>query len=401
MTEVLRTFAGLDAEEDLRGERLRPRGRSGVRAGAGNGGPFSRGRGRIDGPSPVRDTSASRREGVMQNDEEEEQEQCIREEAWNVGMFARRIESGIATPEELATNLYVSTIHESARPIVQGLDLMIGLGNEQVTVTQGSDPFNLGPIIEKTMHRVSHGKKSRKNKREYAETILNMEAAPNFETTSIPHIGGIDGNMTVSSLKEQVKLHTPDMVLLLETKTRSHHYGFLKNILGINFMHNVEAMGLILVSDDEKGYVWRFFGVYASIDDKQRKAQWLTLQARISRCLDAFSCLIWVLWVIPSLGAIGDRKEVYRNDWIEDLFTIRDEGCEAVVAQRWAKVVRGPQCAQMHGKLIWVRKGLLDWKRREWRNSQVRIDALRTDLRAEYQKTEFDSSTVKEMEFNL
>ncbi|KAI5334697.1 hypothetical protein L3X38_024830 [Prunus dulcis] len=38
---------------------------------------------------------------------------------------------------------------------------------------------------------------------------------------------------------------------------------------------------------------------------------------------------------------------------------------------------------------------------REWRNSQVRIDALRTDLRAEYQKTSFDSSIIKEMEFKL
>ncbi|CAL9028920.1 unnamed protein product, partial [Prunus brigantina] len=37
MKEVLRTFAGLDAKEDLRGRRLRPGGRSGVRGGAGNG----------------------------------------------------------------------------------------------------------------------------------------------------------------------------------------------------------------------------------------------------------------------------------------------------------------------------------------------------------------------------
>ncbi|KAH0981273.1 hypothetical protein GBA52_008450, partial [Prunus armeniaca] len=55
---------------------------------------------------------------------------------------------------------------------------------------------------------------------------------------------GIGGNLTVSSLKEQVKLHTHDMVLLLGTKTRSHRYGFLKKILGINFMRAVEARGL-------------------------------------------------------------------------------------------------------------------------------------------------------------
>ncbi|BFG29057.1 hypothetical protein CerSpe_153310 [Prunus speciosa] len=120
---------------------------------------------------------------------------------------------------------------------------------------------------------------------------------------------GIGGNLTVSSLKEQVKLHTPDMVLLLETKTRSQRYGFLKKSLGMNFMHAVEARGLswglwlfwkeaqhvalvkysdffieVLVTDDEKGHIWPFFGIYASTDDKNRKAQWLALQTRISRC---------------------------------------------------------------------------------------------------------------------
>ncbi|CAB4295078.1 unnamed protein product [Prunus armeniaca] len=89
----------------------------------------------------------------------------------------------------------VSPIHESASSTVQGLDLMIGLGNEQVTVTQGSDPFNLGPIIEKTMYIASHGKKQRKNKGDYVETILNMEAATNFEITPIP-------NMSVSGRKK-------------------------------------------------------------------------------------------------------------------------------------------------------------------------------------------------------
>ncbi|CAL9028919.1 unnamed protein product, partial [Prunus brigantina] len=289
--------------------------------------------------------------------------------------------------------------------------------------------------------------------------------------------------LTVSSLKEQVKLHTPDMVLLLETKTRSHRYGFLKKILGMNFMHAVEARGLILVSDDEKRYVWHFFGVYASTDDKQRKAQWLTLRARISRCPEA--CLVmgdfndilynsekqggnfrmersmhdfWSFVAdsqLLDLGFVGypftwlnrrqeggiqerlDRglrsalwlhhypeatvsnqvvegsdhsmlilrthavKKRRKSIFIYDPRWGAHEGCKVVVAQQWAKVVRGPQCAQMHGKLIWVQKGLLDWKRREWRNSHVRIDALWTDLRAEYQKTEFDSSTVKEMEFNL
>ncbi|CAB4268375.1 unnamed protein product [Prunus armeniaca] len=138
---------------------------------------------------------------------------------------------------------------------------MIGMGNEQVTGTQGSNPFNLGPIIEKTMHRSAHGKNQRKNKRDYAETIRGMESATDSKSMPIPimhgndrkkarrclsggdrpkrvstsamkilvwNCQGIGGNLTVSSLKEQVKLHIPDMVLLLETKTRSQRYGFLK-----------------------------------------------------------------------------------------------------------------------------------------------------------------------------
>ncbi|KAI5334700.1 hypothetical protein L3X38_024833 [Prunus dulcis] len=108
----------------------------------------------------------------------------------------------------------VSPIHESASSTVQGLDLMIGLGYKQVTVTQGMGPFNLGPIIEKTMHRASHGKKQRKNKRDYAEIILNIEAATNFEITPIP-------NMSVSGRKKarrclSLTLHD-DMLQVVET----------------------------------------------------------------------------------------------------------------------------------------------------------------------------------------
>lgn len=56
----------------------------------------------------------------------------------------------------------------------------------------------------------------------------------------------------------------------------------------------------VFMLDDEKRYVWHFFGVYASTDDKQRNAQWLTLQARISRCPEA--CLV-----------IGDFNDILYN----------------------------------------------------------------------------------------
>ncbi|CAB4286404.1 unnamed protein product [Prunus armeniaca] len=55
---------------------------------------------------------------------------------------------------------------------------------------------------------------------------------------------GIGGGLIVSSLKEQVRLHTPDIVVLLETKTRRHRYEYLKRQLGMEFLFAVEPRGL-------------------------------------------------------------------------------------------------------------------------------------------------------------
>ncbi|CAB4277833.1 unnamed protein product [Prunus armeniaca] len=55
---------------------------------------------------------------------------------------------------------------------------------------------------------------------------------------------GIGGPLIVSSLKEQVRLQAPDIVVLLETKNKAYHYGWLKKQLGMNFMHVVEPKGL-------------------------------------------------------------------------------------------------------------------------------------------------------------
>ncbi|CAL2225520.1 unnamed protein product [Prunus armeniaca] len=48
-----------------------------------------------------------------------------------------------------------------------------------------------------------------------------------------------------------------------------------------------------------------------------------------------------------------------------------------------------------------MRRGLLDWKRREWKNSQLCIDELSFELLAEYQNDIFDYGKVKELEFKL
>ncbi|XP_008235658.1 PREDICTED: uncharacterized protein LOC103334459 [Prunus mume] len=111
---------------------------------------------------------------------------------------------------------------------------------------------------------------------------------------------GIGGNLTISSLKEQVRLHTPDIVVLLETKTRSHRYEHLKRQLNMDFLHAVEPRGLsgglacfwkdanqvvfvieVLVTDSETGRAWRFNVIYASTDDRVRRGQWNILKDRI------------------------------------------------------------------------------------------------------------------------
>lgn len=55
---------------------------------------------------------------------------------------------------------------------------------------------------------------------------------------------GIRSALIVSSLKEQVKLQTPDIVVLQETKNRSTRYEYLKRQLGMAYMHTVEPRGL-------------------------------------------------------------------------------------------------------------------------------------------------------------
>ncbi|KAB2635662.1 ribonuclease H protein [Pyrus ussuriensis x Pyrus communis] len=55
---------------------------------------------------------------------------------------------------------------------------------------------------------------------------------------------GIRGDLIVDDLLEHNRLHTPDIVILLETKNRSHRYVYLKRRLGMEFMHVVEPRGI-------------------------------------------------------------------------------------------------------------------------------------------------------------
>ncbi|CAN6695621.1 unnamed protein product [Malus baccata var. baccata] len=136
---------------------------------------------------------------------------------------------------------------------------------------------------------------------------------------------GIGGDLTVDNLLEQNRLHTPDIVILLETKNKSSRYGYLKKRLGMEFLHAVESKGIggglcvfwrdgskillvksvdymieIKVLDDDKECYWRLFGIYASTDEKKRRDQWRTLGNLIGRERDL--CLL-----------IGDFNDILCN----------------------------------------------------------------------------------------
>ncbi|KAM1984488.1 hypothetical protein TB1_011837 [Malus domestica] len=126
---------------------------------------------------------------------------------------------------------------------------------------------------------------------------------------------------------EQCSLHTPDMVILLETKNKSRRYGYLKRRMGMEYMHAVEPCGIgggmclfwrdvshvslmkyadfvieVKIWDSCKQCFWRLFAIYASTDAKKKeKKQWVAL----SGCLEKESdrCLL-----------IGDFNDILSND---------------------------------------------------------------------------------------
>lgn len=119
---------------------------------------------------------------------------------------------------------------------------------------------------------------------------------------------GIRGDLTVDNLMEQNRLHTPDIVILLETKNKSRSYEHLKMRLEMEHMLVVEPRGIggglcvfwrdeaqiilmkskefmieIKLWDEKISYHWRLFAIYASTDEKKRRNQWQKLSKRIER----------------------------------------------------------------------------------------------------------------------
>ena len=145
---------------------------------------------------------------------------------------------------------------------------------------------------------------------------------------------GIGGDLTVDVLMEQNRLHTPDIMILLETKNRSHRYVFFKRRLGMDFMHAIEPRGIaggmcifwrnydhvllvkyadffveVGISDVVQNEQWRLFASYASTDAHKRKEQWRLLSQRFATAGD--KCLL-----IGDFNDITDDSEKEKGNYL-------------------------------------------------------------------------------------
>ncbi|KAM1745806.1 hypothetical protein ACFX11_012503 [Malus domestica] len=104
----------------------------------------------------------------------------------------------------------------------------------------GDDPFDLAPIIEAVMNE--HKRKKRVHHEvEYSESELCVEPVHTKPRRSF----AIEAEETsLDNLLEQNRLHTLDIVILLETKNNSSRYGYLRKSLGLDYLHAVEPNGI-------------------------------------------------------------------------------------------------------------------------------------------------------------
>ncbi|CAB4314236.1 unnamed protein product [Prunus armeniaca] len=394
----------------------------------------------------------------------EERNRQLREAAWEAGLIFGHGDSreGTFSHNSASNTVSSSTWHrdnpayglghiQDAEAVGEGLDLnvtvdkqvlVVGGGDsvgEQVvgniglerpwSLTQNSDPFNLGPLIDgaqrsgegraKRKGTLSKGQEEAKQCRHgKRQRYGNSSVCFGVSNTSGE---GIGGPLTVSSLKEQVRLHAPDIVVLLETKNKVYRYGWLKKQLGMNFMHVVEPRGLsgglcmfwkdaqqvflvkyagflieVEVHDALLNYSWRFFAVHASTDVGVRRNQWGVLQECINACREG--CLVMGDFNDIMRRRIAGARVLYKA-WMISVVLLRLVIC-------WTWDMRGVRSHGGIDEMIGVSRedlteGLVHWKQQEWRNSKICIDRLRTELQTELQVREYDDNKVRRLEVDL
>ncbi|KAM2096827.1 hypothetical protein ACFX1R_020424 [Malus domestica] len=172
-------------------------------------------------------------------------------------------------------------------------------GNDLAT---DDDPFELEAIIEAVMNE-NKGKK--RIFREYEYDEVNPCVEPKRSKLSRKSFVEAD-ETSLDNLLEQNRLHTPNIMVLLETKNKSNHYGYLKKRLDLEYMHAMEPRSIggclcvflrdtsqvtlvkfkdfvieVKIWDEHKKCHWYLFVIYASTDEKKRQDQWGYLSRRL------------------------------------------------------------------------------------------------------------------------
>ncbi|CAN6580631.1 unnamed protein product [Malus baccata var. baccata] len=233
---------------------------------------------------------------------------------------------------------------------------------------------------------------------------------------------GIGGDLTVDNLLEQNRRHTPDIVILLETKNKSSRYEFLKRRLDMNYMFAVEPKGIggglcVLWKDESQIMLvkyedfmvevkvwdatinkhWRLFAIYASTDERRRREQWKNLSKRIN--YDDNHCLL-----------IGDFNDILCNDEkeggnIRSISSLRDfrdfVTRNELLDLDWRCITGGSHAFRLCEKMKTLRRSLKEWYRGKGNNSKRVIDQLKVEIRKAYESNQFAFAQTKIKEKEL
>ncbi|CAL9003580.1 unnamed protein product, partial [Prunus brigantina] len=424
--EALLAFAGLDAVEDIRGRRLKGsmRSRSGSRADKQGTWRSEKGHGaELDDTATSPSKSGSRpstvAERIRSQREGEERNRQLREAAWEAGMVLRR---GNSRDEDYSPNSVSTTLGV-------GLDLNIALGEQGVageggengSLTQNSDPFNLGPLIanaQRTGERMakrksvlnmggqededcSFGKRQRQGGADEARRCLlfadDLDQAVETSLNESPRTDPGVRRSQLGVLQERFNtwqeggLVMGDFNDILDASEKVGGRPRLMQSMD-DFRRFVTDSNLLDLGYEGYPFTWRNRredgGIQERLDRGFANDQWLRLypEARVVHQVVEGSdhVMVW-LHTSPTQPRRACR-------FIFDPRWSTMERCHEIVKERWRKGFCGSKGLQVFEKLKWVRKGLVDWKRQEWRNSKVCIDSLRTELHTELQARDFDCS---------
>ncbi|KAM1717261.1 hypothetical protein COP2_025396 [Malus domestica] len=115
-----------------------------------------------------------------------------------------------------------------------------GTASSKEYQVMGNDPFDLAPIIEAVMNK----NKRKKQGHQEVEYLGSDICVGPIHTKQMRCEATEAEETSFDNLLEQNRLHTPDIVILLETKNDNSRYGYLRKRLGLDYLHAVEPKGI-------------------------------------------------------------------------------------------------------------------------------------------------------------